>query len=141
MANKVQHDYHDRRRKKLLIRRTVIIVVCVVIVVAIVGIVLFINKLVQSNGDNGAANANSGSASGSQIEGASSSSDNAVQTVAAGEKDGKIAAGDNLTGYETLYPDLYAPMPLNGGKLKAPESKTVYLTFDDGPSVLTQPLR
>lgn len=146
MVNKVQHDYHDRRRKKLLIRRTVIVVVCVVIVVAVVGIVLVINKLVQPHGGGSVASVDGGSVSASQTESVSSeaessSSDGAIQTAAAVEgKDGKIAAGDNLTGYEALYPDLYAPMPLNGGKLEVPESKTVYLTFDDGPSVLTQPL-
>ena len=45
---------------------------------------------------------------------------------------------DRLTfdkpGYQNLYPDFYAPQPIDASKA---EDKTAYLTFDDGPSART----
>jgi peptidoglycan/xylan/chitin deacetylase (PgdA/CDA1 family) len=61
------------------------------------------------------------------------------QTVTDGASSSQpaVSAAPGQDSYQAMYPDLYAPVV----KSVHPSSgKTVYLTFDDGPSELTMPL-
>ena len=51
------------------------------------------------------------------------------------EENGESGDTTEEIGYQSLYPDFYAPTPLP--EVKEVENKTIYLTFDDGPSERT----
>jgi len=50
------------------------------------------------------------------------------------EEQQKLEQSPSEINYQTLYPDFYAPQPLQADTIS---EKTIYLTFDDGPSERT----
>lgn len=123
---------NKERKKRLLIRRTLVVLAGVLLVAAVAGVIYGVTRL-----------------AGGEKPGTTASSSSAASAPASSQampaKPDETAKGeplevkkDGLTGYEALYPDMY--VQTKPGKWKDPVTKTVYLTFDDGPSKLTQPL-
>lgn len=122
-------------RRQIHRRHITIIAACIVLAAVVVGGTYGITRLVLQKSKPAAAVNSAVSAvkkpAASQIPVASTGNPNR-------RGDALEVVKTNLTGYQTKYPQLYAKRKV--GQWKNAEKKTIYLTFDDGPSPLTPQL-
>jgi peptidoglycan/xylan/chitin deacetylase (PgdA/CDA1 family) len=122
------------RQKKRTRRHAAIVLICIVLVAALAGGTYGITRLLVHPKTGTAVS----SSAVSKASTAKDSSTSASSAAAASSAQAFEVNKTGLTGYQALYPDLYAKTKV--GQWKDAADKTVYLTFDDGPSDLTPQL-
>lgn len=134
MAEQRRRDAKERQKRRSR-RHAAIVLICIVLVAAVVGGTYGMTRLIlHQSGQTAAAASSAASKAVSSKKTVSSAS--AASSIPASQAFQVTKTG--LTGYQAEYPNLYAKTKV--GQWKDAEDKTVYLTFDDGPSSLTPKL-